>query len=829
MTGLILRGLRRSPGLTATAVLCLAVGIGATTTMAGIVDVLLFRPPAHVRDAAHVAELHFDFVFPGSTRHVPSMIGQGLVYSHFLRLHGDLHSLDRVAGFHKAELSLGRGEAARPVQAGFVTGGFFPLLGVRPGLGRLIASDGTDAAEAGAAPVVLSDDLWRTRFGRDPSILGRRIRVGRGSYTVVGITPAGFRGPEPLHPTELWLPMGAAERELYDGDREAFTEQSEGLVRVLGRLRPGVPERRVAAEAAGIVRGAYVAYFGERFGDTRVVAALAPIIPGLAGARGGDAAVALWLAAVAAVVLLIACANVAGLLLVRAAERRREAAIRLALGATPWRLARLFLAEALVLAAAGGVLGLLLRQWGGSAVRAFLLPQLDAAPGPLDPRVLGVATLVTLATGILCGAAPGAHAWRRDLAGAVAGARGRGGPARQRAQRALLVGQVALAVALVSGAAAFLTSWWHVRRLPLGFAPARVLVGRMPLDALGYDTPEETAAYERMLARVRALPRVREASLAVAPPFVARRYAAVEIPGVDRDAVRQASRVALGPELHAVGPGFFRATGTRILRGRAFEAGDRAGARDVAIVNERIARTFWPAGDALGRCIRVHRPGPPGAGPPCSRIVGIAADTRSVGLREAPDLQVYQPLAQRPDLAPTVLLVRTVGDPAALAAAARRAMQGAGPALPFADVRPWSTYLDPETRPWRLGASMFTLFGAMALALAALGLYAVFSYAVSRRAPELGIRAALGARAADLLGLVVLDGLRLAAAGVVIGVALALALGRLLAGLLLDVHAASPALLGAAAALVLAITALAVAVPGRGAARADPAQVMREE
>jgi predicted permease len=826
-----LRTLRRTPAFSGIAIVCLAVGIGATTTMVEVVDLLLFRPPPHVRAPRDVVQLHFDFVFPGAAAGTPrhtNLVSLGVSYGNYLTLRDSLHALETVAGYHTETLSLGRGAVARPVTAAFVSGTFFPLLGVQPAMGQLITADGT-GADGAAAPAVISYTLWQTQFGGDPSILGHRVTLGKGTYTLAGITPRGIRGVELLKPKDIWVPIGAAQQEEFDGNRQAFVSQSEGFTQVIGRLRPDVSSAVVTAQAAAIVQAAYVALLGFRFGDTRTVASLTPVIPGLNGEHTQDVSVALWLTGVAAIVLLIACANVAGLLLVRAADRRREVVIRLALGATRGQLAQLFLVEGVILAAVGGVLGLVLRQWGGSIIRVFLLPQLHIPHGAFDARILGISALVTLATGIVCGIVPALHTRRRDIAGAVVGAPRDGGARQPRVRAALLVGQVALAMALVAGAALFITSWRNVRAIELGFSPQHVLVARMPLESIGYTRAESRAMYDRMLERVRALPGVRSASIALHAPFVSVLGNGFSIPGVAPDVIRSATRIGIGPELYVASPAFFSTMGITLRDGRLFDDRDRAGTMPVAIINEAMARKFWPNGPAVGQCITIDVWGPKRDVLPCSRIVGVVADTKSTTIRDDAHLQMYAPLAQREDLAPGILLARTNGDPAALVSSVRRTMQSTASGLPYANVKPMAEYLEPQMRPWRLGASMFTLFGAVALGLATVGLYGVFSYAVARRTREMGIRAALGARAGDLLRLILFDGLRLTAVGVVIGLLLAIAVGRVLAALLVGVSGATPALLGVAAGIVLLVTALAVSLPARRAASVDPVVTLREE
>ena len=812
----------------AVAVLCLGIGIGAVTTMGEVVDLLLFRPPPHVHAPGEIVQLHFDFVVPGAPArpNAPGAIKLGGRYADYVSLRDSVHVFHSVAGYHTDKLSLGRGATAHPVAAAFVTGTYFPVLGVRPASGRLIGADEVRSM-AGVLPAVISYSLWQTQFGGDPAVVGRSITVGKGTYIVVGIAPKGFRGVELLSPMDVWLPIGAAMQEYFPESKNNLTD-SEWPIQIIGRLRPEVSQQVVTARAAAMRQAAAAARFGSAMGPARAVATLTPIIPGLHSERTKDTSVALWLTGVAAIVLIIACANVAGLFLIRAADRQREVAMRLALGATSTQLAQLFVIEGLTLAMAGGVIGVLLRQWGGGVIRVFLLPQLGIWNGAFDERTLILSVVMTVATGLACGLVPVLHVRRADIAAAVAGAPRAGRLRQPHVRSTLLVGQVALAVTLVAGAALFVSSWWNVRGIKLGFSADRVLVGRMRLGEMGYTRAEQRDAYERMLDRVRTLPGVRSVSLASHLPFVSRLGNPIVIPGVDPEVVRHASHIPLGPELNVVSPAFFPSTGTALRRGRLFNDDDRLDTEPVAIINEKMARAFWPAGNALGQCIRIKPWRPDSSEVPCSRIVGIVTDTKTESLRGDPDLQMYAPLAQRDDIVPDNLVVRTDGDPLSLVAPVRQAMQGAAAGLPFADVKPWAEYLEPELRPWRLGASMFTLFGAVALALAAVGLYGVFSYAVSRRTREMAVRSALGAREADILRMVMVDGLRLSVVGVLIGSLLCLGLGQMLAALLVGVAVASPVALGIAVGAVLSVTVLAVAMPARRAASIDPAVALRD-
>ncbi len=288
----VLRTLRRAPAFTAISILCLAVGISAITTMVEVVDLLRFRPPPHVRAPNEVVQLHFDFIFPGRPHSARQAINDGVVYSHYLALRDSLPELAGVAGYHTDELSLERGDAARPVTAGFVTGNFFTLLGVRAELGHLFDND--DARTTGGAPpAVISHALWKSHFGGDPSVIGRTVTIGKKPYTITAIAPDGFRGLETLKPMDLWVPIAAAEQELFGGRHEEFFGMSEGFVRVLARMRTEVAPELITAKAAAIVQHQYLAVFGPRFGDTRTVASVAPLVPGLRGERSSDVSVAL--------------------------------------------------------------------------------------------------------------------------------------------------------------------------------------------------------------------------------------------------------------------------------------------------------------------------------------------------------------------------------------------------------------------------------------------------------------------------------------------------------------------------------------------------------
>lgn len=819
------RALRRSPGSAIASIVCLAIGIGATVTMVGVADTLLFRPPPHVRAADDVVWLRLHFHFPGGAQ-LPQLDDGEVPYDAYVALNEGARSIGEVAAYATRSLSLDRGAAAQKVDVSFVTPSFFSLLGARPVLGRFFSTGG-DASAADARPAIIAHWLWRQRFGGDSSIVGRVLRIGDGSYTVVGVAPSGFRGVE-LTRTGVWLPALAARDEIFHGDDAAF--HGIDWLQVLARPKPDLPRDRAAAEASAI----WQTYAARRYGagfNAIVVTSTESIIPARNAAWTREASVSLWLAGIALIVLVIACTNVANLLLIQALERQREMGVRVALGATRAQLVSQLFVDGALLCALGGVAALFICHWSGAAIRAFLLPNIDGIGATIDLRLVTFTVIASALTSVGCALAPAALVSRTDVVASLTGSSAVRGRALSRARSALLMGQIALTTALLAGAGLFVGSLRDLRAVDLGFEADRVLIGRMDLSDNGYSDSEADAIMAGMLERIRALPGVERASLARTAPFVGRiTWPDFEVPEATPRNAGSGEAVEL-LELDAVTPDYFATTGTVLRQGRDFSSADRPGGAPVVIVNTTMARTFWPAGDALGKCVKIGLPGSRGgaASAPCSTVIGVVQDTRTKSPRGEPGLQLYLPFSGAMRLGAPTLLVRTERDAPLLIGPVRRAMQGAGTALPFADVRRLAQYVEPHLRPWRLGASMFGLFGTVALALSMVGLYAAFAYSVSRREKEIGIRLALGARPEMVVSLVLKEGIRVASGGLLIGLALAVAVGRGLASLLVGVSWRSPELLGAIALLVLLTTTLAVYVPALRAVRVDALTALRSE
>ena len=806
-----LRSLARTPVVTLAAIACLALGIGANASIFGVVDTLLFRAPPHVRDADAVARVYFTQSSP--------LFGTFTTRSTSLPAYLDLRDhapgFKAVAAYFEQEVSIGRGAEAREARSELVTHTYFTLLGVEPAYGRFFL-DAEDQAESLDRVAVVSDAFARRLFGGGAAALGKELRIGLGIYTVVGVAPAGFVGPN-LERVDIWLPLRRAAVELMG---PGMVNNRGGFwLHILARLDPDRSRAAAASEATLVYRrGAVTA----RPRDSTTTVSLGPIQLARGPTMSQSARVSTWLAAVAAIVLLVACANVANLLLARSLNRQRETAIRLAIGASRLRLLRQLLTESVLLALAGGGAALLVTMWTGPILRSYLLPDAVDLRSAVDVRVAVFAALVAVVASLIAGLAPALQASRPNLTDALKGAKTDArAPSRLRA--GLLVGQVALTFMLLAGAGLFVRSLRGAQAIDLGFEADRVLVATMDLAAVGVPRAERNRLFLQMLERLQALPTVRSAAAAVGSPFRSSHAMSVSVPG--RDSIPRVP--SGGPYYQAVTLDYFATMGTPIVRGRGFTTADLAGP-PVVVVNETFARLVWPGETAIGKCIRL------GSNPECREIVGVVPEAKRFAVVEDPNLIVY--LLFRPediasDFGATIsaILLRPTGRPADLVTAVQREMQNTAPDLPFAGVMPLADLVAPSMRPWRLGATMFGLFGGLALVLAAVGLYGVLSYSVTRRRREIGLRVALGASVRHVVQLVVGQGLRLVAVGLAAGLLGSLAAGRAIKSLLYGVSPADPLVLAAVVALLLIVAGVASWVPARRASKVDPMVALRAE
>lgn len=817
---LALRGARRRPAFTLFVVLTLGLGIGANSAMFGILDRLLLSPPPYVEDPGRVARL----LIEGSPRNGARTTMYTVSYPDFVDLRDQTRSFSHIAAVSTRQMILGRGEEARPVVGAKVSGGYFGLLGARPALGRFFGEE-EDQPPAGTPVAVVGHGFWERELDASPEALGRPVVLDGTAYTVIGVAPPGFTG-DGVAAIDAWVPLHAGFANLPEGWRD---DRALRLVALLGRLAPGLSREAAGDEATAVYRhGLEGSFFGDP--ESRIVPA--PLIAGWdASGVSQQGRITLWLSGVSLMVFVIAVANVTNLLLQRAAQRQQEVAVRLALGMGRLRLARQWVAETLPLALLGGALGLLVARWGSDLVRVTLLPFMGPAEGPSGWRVLAMTGATVLAAGLITGLLPAIQASSPALADVLKSGREAKTFRRSPLRTGLLLVQTALSLLLLVGSGLFVTSFHNARSQDFGFDTKRTLLATLEL---GDTVPPEQrdALYREALERVRSLPGVDKAIPIDTLPFAATAAPAMTVPGVDM------SQFPQPPFLNAAAPEYFEVMGMRILRGRGLTARDNAGAAPVVVVSETMARTLWPDRDAIGQCVRIGFVPDPAETEsfPCREVVGVVNDTRPRSVRPEPQpvMQFYIPYEQVPPPpvpSPTIsgLLIRTAGDPEGMVRPVQRELMTFAPDLPYANVRPYQALIDPQMRPWRLGATLFSAFGGLALVMAAIGLYGVLAYMVAQRNKEMAVRMALGARPGDVVGLIVREGLWFAAIGVVAGTAAALAAGRWLEPLLFDTRPWSPMVLGGAALALLFVALLASLLPAWRATRTNPELALRAE
>ncbi|MCG6987618.1 MAG: ADOP family duplicated permease [Gemmatimonadetes bacterium] len=796
-------------------ILTLTLGIGANATMFGVVDTLMFQPPPDVTHADQVVRL--EFAFPGGA-------GEGLFYnphsnySTYKALAERVPGFQNVAAYYRQNTWIGTGSDARSLDAVLVTASFFRTLGVQPALGRFFSPE-EERAE-GARTVVLGYGLWMSRFDGDHAVLGRTVDIAGAPCTIIGVAPPHFTGVD-LKRVDAWLPIGMASTLVWADALDVRSDDTSSWLSTVARVRPGIGREVIAAQASAAFR----AYHAKDPDSKEARVVLAPLPVGRGPEVPAEAKVSLWLGVVSVLVLLVACANVANLLLARAAARSHEVAVRLSLGAGRWRISRQLLVESLMLALCGAGAAVLVMVWSSSFARHVLMPDITAVAGPVSLRILLFAGAVALGTGVLCGLAPALLSARSDLDAILKG-RSQGPTGRLRAQRVIVVGQVAFTVVLMAGAGLFMRSLYNVRSKDLGMDVRHVLYADVDFQSMGVSRANALQEYRAMLQRVRGLPGVTAAGLSIGEPF--RSGWAVGIRPVT-GAASEVAQPEFAPYGRAVSAGFFGATGRRFVAGRPFTTDEHTASAHVAIINEEAARYYWGRKSPLGVCIQA-----PGNDKECFRIVGVVANTPFFYITNAMPQELYLPLEAALRAAPQVgrgmtMEVRTAGDPEAMVGRVRRAMMAAGSNVPFPSVIPLTDIIDPQYRSWELGAEVFTAFGLLALVLAIVGLYGVLAYAVVQRSRELGIRAALGARPGALVRKVVTGGLATTLLGALIGIAAALAAGRLVASLLYGVSAHDPFSLGCAATVLMMAAGLASYLPARRASRVDPLTVLRSE
>jgi putative ABC transport system permease protein len=791
-----LRTLAKNRGFTVAAVLTLGLGIGANTAIFSVVNGVLLSPLAG-RDPDRLVML---WETTQETQQIP------VSYPNYLDWRQRTRSFEDIAvynGFDQLTMT-GEGDPER-IQGGLASGNLFTVFGVEPVAGRLLAprDDRLDAEPV----AVIADGFWRRRFAADPKVVGKPIVLDGNVYTIVGVLPPSFR----LAGSEVWLPLGRFTH------TPRFVRSNHGLIGI-GRLKPEVTIDRMLADLGAVARQLQRDHPADNVG---IGAGGAPLKEMMVGSIRQPLRV---LAAAVGLVLLVACANVANLLLSRAASRQHELALRVAIGAGRRRVVRQLLTESLLLAVAGGVLGLGLA-WAGVkllvALRPANVPRLMEIQ--VDATVLAFALGLSVVTGLLFGLAPALHLARSEpiLALQEGGRRASGGRARRRLATGLTVAEVAMALVLLVVAGLLLRSFARLTGVDPGFEPRNVTAALVSLPERDYpDEARRLLAFRELLRRVRALPQARDAALATDLPVSTSWQTQVTFAGLPP--VNPGSE----PILNAVSasPEYFRTMRIRLLAGRGIEPADRQGRARVVVVSESVARRFFGGRNALGQRMKQ---GGVGVESPWLFIVGIVADVRNNGLRIASSGTMYFPHEQSvPSSA--WLMVRSETPLEQLLPLLRRETAAVDRNLPLANVTTLDDALDSSVAQERFSMLMLGLFAALALVLAAVGIYGVIAYSVVQRAQEIGVRIALGARRADVLGLIVGQAMRLTLLGIVLGAAAALGAGRLIASLLFEVEPSDPSVLAGAALLVAAAALLSAGLPALRAARTDPRIVLSE-
>jgi predicted permease len=797
-----LRVLRKDFGFAAVAVITLGLGIGANTAIFTVVNALLLRPLPYPQSDELV------IVYGSNPK---KAIGRGsFSIARLDQLRNQSQSFSNFAGYCSETFNLSGVERPEQLQAVRVTSNFFTTLGVHPLLGRDFLPE--EDRDGGKPVVLLSYGLWQRQFGGDPNIAGSALTLDSVAYTVIGVLPAGIDQP-------------AAGIDIFATNLAGFSRFTRDQIRLGGgyissiaRLKPGVSMKQAQAEMDVLARQ-YVAENSSKADadpDGRME------VGSLHEAVVSDVRSALLvLCAAVGAVLLIACANITSLLLARASGRRKEFAVRAALGASRGDLIRQLLAESIVLSIVSGALGLLIAETAARAIVALPglnLPRIEEVR--LDWQVLGFAFLISITTGVLFGLIPSLQVSKPDL-NLILRESGRGTAGsvrRNRARSLLVVGQVAVSMILLVAASLLMRSFVALQQVDPGFDTRNVLTMQLTLPSAKYPTnPQKNTFFRGALARISALPGVRSASAVLSLPLTGRVMVPFQIVG---DAVLPfGKRPAVNWQ--SITPGYFRTIGMRLVRGRVFTEHDNENSAGVAMVNETMARRFWPNQDAIGKRLIVAR------AELHVEVVGVVADVKNGGLDADTSGELYSPYEQRP-WPGMHLVVKTSGDPMSMANSVRQEILQLDRDLPVTEVRSLESIVSGSFGQRRLTLWLLGSFAALALALAAIGIYGLLAYSVEQRRQEMGIRRALGARPADILSLVLREGLGLTLAGIAVGAIGAFAATRALTGLLFHVSPTDPAIFLAMSLLFLAVAAVSSYLPARRALSVDPLAAMRE-
>jgi putative ABC transport system permease protein len=798
------RQMVKRPGFTAIILVTMALGIGANAAIFSVLDAVLLRPLPYSQPD-RLIKVWTRFTGIGAPN------DQNWVSAPELRDLQQLnHSFADLAAISGGSFNLGIKGSPQRIVGAAVTPNLFSMLGVQPQFGRNFLPE--EAQPGRDHEAILSYGLWRRVFAANPNIVGTTIRIDGAPYSVVGVMPAGFAYPSEA---EIWGPLAFAPDDLSENNRG-----SHGL-EVLGRIKPGLSLAQVQSDMDRVSRTMieqHASYPYNKFN-------FGIILHSLLEETVGDVKPSLMvLMAAVGLVLLIACANIANLMLARSTERQQEMETRLALGASGARLARQLITESIALAVAGGLLGLAITPWilhGLVSLSAKTLPR--SVHTSIDLRVLALTTVVSIAIGILFGLAPALQASRKRNFDALKSGRSTEGKRPKRLRNVLVICETAFSLLLVAGAGLLVRSFAQILKIDPGFRPDGVLTMRISLPDATYSKPEQIRAfYASLIERVQHLPGVQYAGAVTGLPLSGQGGSGTTT--IDTQSVPPENRTPEA-DLRTATPDYFKAMSISLVRGRYFETGDTEGTPGVAIVDESLAQTYWPNQDPIGK--RVHFGGS-GSKSPWLSVVGVVRHVRNRTLETRSRVELYVPENQVPFNGMT-LAIRTSGKPLSLVPTIQREVSAIDPDLPIYRVLTMNEVMGDSLQRRRLALTLLAGFAGLALLLAAIGIYGVTSYGVAQRKTEIGLRMALGANRSQVLGMIVRGGMTTIAIGLVFGVVLSLALTRLMSGLLFTVHASDPlAMAGAALALIVAAL-VAIFIPARRATKVNPMSALRYE
>lgn len=812
-----LRQGRRMPGFTALAVTTLAVGIGANASMAGAIDRLLLRPPVGVQDPARVVRL---LLTSRTAAGVAGSVSASLNYPTFLDVQKGVSDFSSVAAYTQGDLSFGTGQSAVPAHVWLVSSGFFAALGVVPHLGRLFAADALPGGEeSGGQPVaVLGYEFWRRHFNASATVLGSSVRIGHIDYSIIGVSPPGFRLGEEQVP-DAFVPITVAAQaevpQLWFGGRGST------WLSLVARLKDGTSSTQASHQATAVWRDGNA---GPGI-DTAATIVAASIIPGRGPDAPREARIAVWLGAVSIIVLLIACVNVVNLLLGRSFVRRREFAIRVALGAGRSRLARQLMTEGLLLTMAGALGALVLCGLGGHFLSRELAGAGDSGPF-IDLRLLVFVGGIALGVAAFVSLAPLIHSLRANVSHPLSADARAGGGRTAKVRFAFLMAQASICLPLLVSAGLFVSSFRQVARLDIGMDVDHTFVITFDLNQLSLSSADAQATLDRMASNVRHVAGVERVAFGEYNPYRGGFAVAAQTPERGEDAALQAAWATRSPMAAAVDSGFFHTVGAASLRGRDFDSQDRAGSERVAIVNATLAQLLWPNETAIGKCMLISD-----TDRRCVRIVGVLEGFWRRSILDRNQFLVYVPLSQSTlgSGIPRTMFVRVDRPSEALAVDVQRAIQDARPDLGAVKAELMHDVLEPQYQPWRVAATMFGLFGGVAVVICIVGLYGVVSFNATQRASEIAIRMALGARPSDVLKTIAGPAFRAIIGGLALGTLGAFLLGHLVSSILYKTLPSDPTIVLSSIALLIGVSVVASVIPTARAIAKRPADILRNE